>query len=101
MRQLLVRVLAVLALNRPELALVGLGYQVDTLVGRRQLQLLPDGRRNLLQAPDAFKLGPVKRGELQESLRQILEAIALFLLREARPLGMDLRPGGAAGDGGQ
>ena len=36
-RQLLVCVLAVLALDRPELALVGLGYEVDALVGRRQL----------------------------------------------------------------
>ena len=36
-RQLLVRVLTVLTLDRPELALVGLGYEVDALVGRRQL----------------------------------------------------------------
>lgn len=35
MRQLLIRVLAVLALDRPELALVGLGHEVDALVGRR------------------------------------------------------------------
>lgn len=101
MRQLLVRVLTVLALDRPELALVGLGHEVDALVSRRQLQLLPDGWRNLLQAPDALELGTVKRGELQEGLRQILETIALFLLREAGPLRLDLRPGGAAGDGGQ
>ena len=56
MRQLLVGVLAVLALDRPELALVRLGHQVDALVRRREFQLLTDGRRNLLQAPDALKL---------------------------------------------
>ena len=101
MRQLLVRILAVLALDRPELALVGLGNKVDTLVGRRQLQFLSDGWRNLLQVPDAFQLRPVKRGELQEGLRQILETVAFFLLRETRPLRMDLAPRGAAGDGGE
>jgi len=79
---------------------VRLGNQVDALVGRRHLKLLTDGRRNLLKAPDALELGLVKRGELQEGLRQVLEAIALFLLREACPLRLDLRPGGAAGDGG-
>lgn len=33
MRQLLVRILAVLTLDCPELPLVGLGHQIDSLVG--------------------------------------------------------------------
>ena len=69
MRQLLIRVLTVLALDRPELALVGLSNQVDTLIGCRQLKLLPDGRRNLLETPDTLELRPVYRRELQICLR--------------------------------
>jgi hypothetical protein len=56
-RQLLIRVLAVLALDRPELAFVRLATRSMPLSGAA-VQLLPDGRRNFLKAPDALQLGP-------------------------------------------
>ena len=74
-----------LALNRPELAIVGPGQQVNAFVGGRQIEPLANpGRDFLRHPPDVFQLRPVLGVRLEVELGDPLECFA----------GVDFRAGG-------
>ena len=88
----MIGVLAILALDRPELAVVGLRDDVDALVGGGELEFPRDGLRDFAAQPDVFELAGVFRFELEVGFDEFFEEVAFLFLGEGPPLGLDVLP---------
>jgi len=88
----MVGVLAILALDRPEVAVVGLGDDVDALVGGGELEFPRDGLRDFALEPDMLEFAGVFRFELEVGFDEFLEQVALLLLGQFRPGSLDVLP---------
>jgi hypothetical protein len=72
-----IRAAVELALDSPEVAVVGLRKEVDALVGGWELKLQPDLVWHPAPTPDRLELGLILGLGLKVELRQALEGITL------------------------
>jgi hypothetical protein len=90
---------AVLALDRPELAVPGLRDQVDALVGGGKVEVPAHLRRHLLEQPHVRELGRVHRVDGEVELGEELEGGPLLLGAEGAEAVLEVRPAIRLGDG--
>jgi hypothetical protein len=92
----LIGVLPILALDGPELAVVGLYDEINTLIGGRQLEFLRDGLRHFAVQPNVLELAGILRFQEQIGFDEFLEHVALLLFGQVAQLALNVRPRGAA-----
>jgi hypothetical protein len=79
-------VLPILALDSPELAVVGLSDEINALIGDRQLEFLRHRRRHFTVQPDMPELARIFGLQQQVGFDEFLEYVALLLIgRVAQP----------------
>jgi hypothetical protein len=79
-------------LDRPELAVVGLGDDVDALVGGGEPEFPGDGLRDFTAQPDVLEIAGVFRVQLELGFDELFEEIAFLFLRKIPPLVLDVLP---------
>ena len=88
----MVGVLAILALDAPEFAVMGFRDNVDALVGGGEFEFSGDGLRHFALEPDVLELAGVFGFKLEIGFDEFFKEIALLFFREGPPPGLDLLP---------
>src|SRR6266699_1088577 len=92
----MIRLLAILALDGPELAVVRLRDEINALIGVRKLELLQHGLRHFAMKPDMLYLAGVFRLNQEVSFDEFFKKIALLLFGQVTLLSLEITPRGTS-----
>ena len=84
--------LPILALDGPELAIVGFRDEIDALVGGGEVEPPCYGLRHFAVKPDVLELAGILWLKLKECFDEMLEQVALLLLSERLAFPLNVFP---------